>query len=141
MEYGQKLEALGGGMSQTNLTVTAGNSGNSNNGDLGDPSTTVQAKRVDVQFDFDNTAGSPTDNGTYRVFVQHSDNGTDWADAGEGHPFMSWYGSSAGDDLGASAVYSFEPKLRYYRFVIFNDNSADSVDVDIETAHQLDQDG
>lgn len=114
------------------LTVTAANSGNSDEGDIG---ANTAAQPTDITFQISVTQSGSTDTFSGSAKIQWSDTGTStWPDDDQGDVIFSWTAGSAGADLTRSQVISVPVAARYYRLRCTNDNATDSVDFGIESA-------
>ena len=133
---GQDMDSLAA--LDTALAVASGTTVNGSSKDIG-ANTSPQATTVAMQFSITN-AGS-TDGYDLDVYIQFSDDNTNWPDAisdsdatTEGLLLANFFSSTAGADLGLSGIKTFVPKLRYFRAVYLNNNGTDAVTVNSEEA-------
>ena len=119
-------------------SVTKGATVNGTGKDIGND-TIPQQMLIAAQFAITN-AGT-TDGYDVDVTVQFSDDNTTWPDSvgsskatTQGLSLCNMYSATAAADLALSAIYTFVPELRYFRFVFKNNNGTDAVSVTSEVA-------
>jgi len=81
-----------------------------------------------------------TDGYDLEVYVQWSDDNTNWPDSSEGEFVMLFSNSTAGADLTLSNLIRLPtPQARYCRLLYINNNATDAVTVSSEVAQHLTQ--